>query len=274
MFRFIVSFNKIINSFNNIKFYYPSVIIISKEFQNFKNNEQNIVQSSKKITFEKTIDLKKVEFSYSKKNFIIKNTTFKIHKGESVAIIGKNGSGKTTLLNIIAGLIKPSNGQITSDDIFDIYSNRNTWFTKISYVQQNIFLMNATIKENIILMADEKIDMTKFNKVVDILNLDRFFNKLPYQLDSKTGINGINLSGGQKQIISLARALYKDSEVIIFDEATSALDANMTLLLKKLILSMKSKKTIIMALHNIGFFSICFDKIIEIKSGTISVSKS
>jgi ATP-binding cassette subfamily B protein len=213
-----------------------------------------------------------VKFSYLN-NTIFNNITFKINKGESVAIVGKNGSGKTTLLNLIAGLIKPNEGQVIVDNIFDIYPNKNIWFQGLSYVQQNIFLMDTTIKQNIILTNENKIDVKKLNRIIDILKLEEVFTNLPNQLDAKVGINGISLSGGQKQIISLARALYKDGDIIVFDEATSALDSNMTELVKNLIFSLKGTKTIIMVTHNLDYFFSCFDKIIEIENKSIKILK-
>jgi ATPase subunit of ABC transporter with duplicated ATPase domains len=144
----------------------------------------------------------------------------------------------------------------------------------LSYIQQNIFLLDNTIKHNITLSLEDQIDYHSFNKIIDSLQLDKFFKNLPDQLNTKVGVNGISLSGGQKQIISLARALYKNSEILILDEATSALDVNMIAIVKKLLLSLKGKKTIIMVTHDLNYFSGCFDKVIEIKSGTLNILKS
>jgi len=273
MFRFLTSVNKIINSAHLLKFSYPSAIAISNEFINFKKNESVIYKLNKDVLFEKSIDLLEIKFSYDDKNLILNDFTFKINKGESIIISGKNGSGKTTLLNMIAGLIKPLKGQVISDNTFDIYSSKENWFKNISYVQQNIFLLDTNLKHNIVLTSDDNINLEKFNKVLDVLKLNEFFSKLPDQLSTKVGINGISLSGGQKQIISLARALYKDSDIFIFDEATSALDIQMTERVKKLILSLKGKKTIIMVCHDVDYFSSCFDKIVEINNGGIKILK-
>jgi ATP-binding cassette subfamily B protein len=272
MFRLLTSISKIINSLHLLKFYYPSFIAISKEFIEFKSNNNNAISLHEKIIFNNSIEIKNVKFSYLN-NTIFNNITFKINKGESVAIVGKNGSGKTTLLNLIAGLIKPNEGQVIVDNIFDIYPNKNIWFQGLSYVQQNIFLMDTTIKQNIILTNENKIDVKKLNRIIDILKLEEVFTNLPNQLDAKVGINGISLSGGQKQIISLARALYKDGDIIVFDEATSALDSNMTELVKNLIFSLKGTKTIIMVTHNLDYFFSCFDKIIEIENKSIKILK-
>jgi len=272
MFRLLISINKIINSLHTLKFNYPSFIAISREFSDFKYNNDHAVSSKEKIVFNNSIEIKNVKFSYLK-NSIFTNINFKINKGDCLAIVGENGSGKTTLLNLIAGLTKPNEGQIIIDNIFDIYSNNDMWFQNLSYVQQNIFLMDMTLKQNIILTSDDKTDVKKFDEIVNTLKLEDVFTKLPDGLDTKVGINGISLSGGQKQIVSLARALYKNSDIIVFDEATSALDSNMSELVKNLILSLKGKKTIVMATHNLDYFLSCFDKIIEVENKGVKILK-
>lgn len=270
LFRLTMSFSRIIFSVHTLKFCYPAFVALYQELKDLKNN--NKINLDKKITFYQSIEFKNVKFSYLNNNYnILDDISFVINKNNIVNISGPNGSGKTTLLNLIAGIIQPTHGRILIDSNFSLYANEKNWFKKISYVQQNIFLLNDTLKKNITLTNNHEIDFVKFNKVKDSLKLDEFFKNLPNKLETHVGINGINLSGGQKQIISLARALYKDSELIILDEATSSLDENMTLLVKKLILSMKGKKTIIMVTHDADYFLDCFDKIIEVKSQTLKI---
>jgi ABC-type multidrug transport system fused ATPase/permease subunit len=273
LFRLMLSANKIIVSAHGLKFNYPSFKALSDEFRDFKKN--NRINSSEKIFFNDSIEFKNVYFSYTNNSYnILDNFSFICRKNDFLVISGDNGSGKTTLLNLIAGLIKPVYGQVLVDKTFDLYSNSNIWFQKLSYVQQNIFLLDNTIKHNITLTLEDQIDYHRFNKIIDCLQLEVFFKNLPDQLNTKVGVNGISLSGGQKQIISLARALYKNSEILILDEATSALDVNMIALVKKLLLSLKGKKTIIMVTHDLNYFSICSNKVIEIKSGTLNILKS
>ena len=273
LFRLMLSVNKVIVSVHGLKFNYPSFKSISEEFRDLKKN--NRINSNEKFFFNDSIEFKNVYFSYENNSYnILDNVSFTCRKNDFLVISGDNGSGKTTLLNLIAGLIKPVSGQVFVDKTFDLYFNSNVWFQKLSYVQQNIFLLDNTIKHNITLSLEDQIDYHSFNKIIDSLQLDKFFKNLPDQLNTKVGVNGISLSGGQKQIISLARALYKNSEILILDEATSALDVNMIAIVKKLLLSLKGKKTIIMVTHDLNYFSGCFDKVIEIKSGTLNILKS
>jgi ABC-type multidrug transport system fused ATPase/permease subunit len=268
-FRLLSSFSRIILHGQNLKFYFPSFRAISDEFQRLHIKKDAIFNSN--LTFKKTIELKNVSFSYlNNENKILENINFEFNKNECVCILGKNGSGKSTFLNLIAGLIKATDGAIIVDKVYDLYSNRIKWIEKLSYVQQNIFLLDSSIKNNITLENDEgKIDYIKYNKVLDILKLDNSFKDLSNGLNTKVGIDGISLSGGQKQLISLARALYKESEVLILDEPTSAFDSIKIELFRDLILSLKKITTIFLVTHNKDYFQGCFDKLIEIKSGKI-----
>jgi len=269
LFRLLSSFNRVIIASQNLRFLYPSFISIINLFKSFEAIKES--PSDKEFQFENAIEFKNVSFLYEDiSNKILKNINLKIKKGDTIGIVGKNASGKSTLLNLISALIKPSEGAIIIDDKYDLYSNRSLWNKKISYVQQNIFLLDSSIKNNICLEDENKIDYLRFNKILNDLELNSFFVDYQNLLNTIVGNNGSNLSGGQKQMISLARALYKkDSEIIILDEPSSAFDLNNAKLLKKILLILKKNKTIFMVTHDKDFFFDCFDKIIEIDSGKI-----
>lgn len=266
IFRLLSSLSRIILHGQSLKFYYPSFQAIIKEFQKF-SEKQDKNDLNNKIAFNNIIEIKNVSFSYSDdENKILKNVNFNIKKGDCIGIVGKNGSGKSTLLNLISGLIQPSSGEIIIDNSLDLYSNRNQWINKLSYVHQDIFLLDDSIKRNIVLIDDDKIDYLKFNKVVNLLKLDLYFKDFSNKLDTNVGNNGISLSGGQKQLISLARAFYKDSEVIILDEPTSALDLAKMELIREVIISFKKIKTVIIVTHNKEYFLDTFDKLIDLNN--------
>jgi len=269
-FRLLSSFSRIIIHGQNIKFLYPAFDALALNFKELSNNIRTNLEYQ--IPFYKSIELINVSFSYPiNKVNILDDINLKINKGESICIIGKNGSGKSTFLNLVSGLLQSTKGSIIVDGKDDLFTNRNSWIKNLCYVQQNIFLTNSTIKNNIVLNEEKKIDALKFNKIEHLLKLDLFFNELPEKLNTKTGNDGINLSGGQKQIISLARALYKDSNILIFDEPTAALDETKTKLFKEVILSLKGKKTIFMVTHDKSNFENCFDKILNFESGKIKL---
>jgi ABC-type multidrug transport system fused ATPase/permease subunit len=271
IFRVVPSFNRIIQNYQNMKFFKPSVDIIYNEFSKLTLNEN--INVKKNITFKKTIELKNVNLSYGTgSSLILSDINIKIVKGESVAILGDNGSGKTTLLNTFSGLLAPSSGKVIVDGQYDIYENNKLWLNNISYVQQNIFLINTSIKKNILLENETLSNNKKFLDICNILLLEKAFVNLPNKLDAIVGNDGLYLSGGQKQLISIARALYKDTEIILFDEANSALDKDYINILKELIISLRGKKTFIVVTHELSYLKECFDKIYRIKSGRIDLN--
>jgi ABC-type multidrug transport system fused ATPase/permease subunit len=133
-----------------------------------------------------------------------------------------------------------------------------------------VFLLNDTVKNNIILSNDYKFDDKRFNSVVDKLSLNNIFNNLSEGIDTNVGQSGSKLSGGQKQLISLARSVYKNSDILILDEPTSALDFNYISLFKNLILNLKDK-TIIIVTHDQSLDNHYFDKVIKIKDEIVEL---
>jgi ABC-type multidrug transport system fused ATPase/permease subunit len=270
LFRLLSSFNRVVIHGQNIKFNYISFLSIVDYFKKFSQYKKNLDYNKKNISFDSKIEFKNVCFFYDhNSNMVINDINLEINKGDCVGIFGKNASGKSTFLNLISGFINPTRGSIIIDDEHDLYTNRYSWNQKLSYVQQNIFLLDSTIKHNICLVDENQINQSKLMKIFDCLQLRTFFNIFPHKLETRVGNNGLHLSGGQKQIISLARALYKDSEIIILDEPSSALDYTNTQLLKNIIQSLKGQKTIFMVTHEKDLFNDCFNRIIKINSGKI-----
>ncbi len=262
LFRAIPSVNKILSSYNNIKFgtvflnTYVDDLKISKKIQ-LKNQDMD----SKNYNFNQSIEFKNVQYRYKEsEDLILKDINFIIKKNQSILIFGSNGSGKSTLLNLISGMLQNQSGQILVDGK-SVTLNKK-WTKQISYVQQNIFLINqSTLKDNIICRSSD-LDYEDENKIKNIsvsLNFKNIFKNLPNMLNTTINKNGYELSGGQKQILSIARALYKDSNIIIFDEANSALDNITKKHLKDMLLMLKGKKTIVFVTHDVDYFKDCFD---------------
>jgi ABC-type bacteriocin/lantibiotic exporter with double-glycine peptidase domain len=268
IFKAMPSINRILNSYQSLKYYKISTNLIFNEFsllkRDFKISDTNIV-------FNKSIEFKNVSFFYDNATDpIIKNIDLRIEKGESVAILGENGTGKSTLLNLMSGLLKPSSGSVLLDNVEqEIYSNKY-WIKKISYVQQNIFLLNESIKKNIILEREDLFNERKFDEIKQILSLDKAFNKFSSKLETVVGDDGLFLSGGQKQLISIARALYKNSEIIFFDEADSFLDSYYSLNLKDLFLKLKNRVTIVVVTHDTSLLNESFDRVFKIYNRNVT----
>lgn len=247
--RFIPLISKINTSINSLRYGLPTLNVLSDEIS--KNNQliTRIDNSSNDHIFIKSLEFKNVSFSYDlKKKFILDKLNFKISKGDLVKIIGKSGSGKTTLTNLIIGFLEPTNGEILLDNVF-IKGNHNKWISKIGIVSQSIFLLNDTIENNIIFGS--LIDKHRLKNVLNDVNLTKEDGFKP---SNYIGENGSNLSGGEIQRIAIARALYNDSDLIIFDEPTSNLDNDNTKLIESLINSLRKTKTIIVITHDKNLF--------------------
>ena len=238
IFRLMPSVNRISGSLQKLMFAAKAIDKIDNELKfevKKKNKITKIISDDWRI-----LEINKINFKYDDKKKVIEDFNLKIKKGDKILIKGHTGSGKSTLLNIILGFLKPDSGEIKCDgniiDLTDINYKK-----KISLVPQSIFLMNASVKENIIL-GDYNIN--KLEKTLKITDIDGKFNNL------EIIENGSNLSGGQKKRIGIARALYKDFDILIMDEATNEFDLNSEEIILKNIFETYSDKTIIAISHN------------------------
>jgi ABC-type bacteriocin/lantibiotic exporter with double-glycine peptidase domain len=273
MFRILPSCNRTLNAFNTIRYYYSTIHLISDELKALtinNNNDQNEKFKKNNLVFKNLIELKNLSFYYTdniKTVEILKNINIKIKKNKFTGILGDSGTGKTTLLNIICYLLKPSSGSLLLDNI-DVSDSYISYQKKIGYVSQNTYLVDGSIVENIIFGVDKKdYNDDKFNKVIDLSNVNEFLSKLPMGKDELIGEKGSKLSGGQKQRIGIARALYKNPEILILDEATSALDlSNERIIINNI--KKINNITVIMVSHNPNTLKIC-DNVYKIENKTL-----
>jgi ATP-binding cassette subfamily B protein len=242
-------------------------------------NENLIKEQKEKLIIEKNLDLKNlitfnnVSFSYDKKNYILENINFQIKKGLRVGIIGKTGEGKSTFLDLLMGLLEPENGTIYIDDVELTQDTNSSWQSKISHVPQKIFLSNSSLLENIAFGLDlNEIDRNRVELVSKKSQIHEFIMKLENKYLESVGERGIRLSGGQIQRIALARALYKNTEIIIFDEATNSLDVDTEKLIMKELYDLDKNLTVIMVAHRLNTIKDC-DIIFEIKDKRVSLIK-
>ena len=197
---------------------------------------------------------------------VLTNVSLEIKKGKSIALIGASGSGKTTLSDIILGLLMPQGGSVTADGT-DVYSMPMEWANIVGYVPQTIFLLDGTVRENIIFgLSDSKADDAKIWKSLERAQLKEFVEKLPQQLDTMVGERGIKFSGGQRQRIAIARALYNEPEILVLDEATAALDNDTESAVMESIEALHGKITLIIVAHRLETIKCC-DEIYEIIDG-------
>ena len=224
---------------------------------------QNKIDKNNIFNFKSSIKFHQVFFTYKGVDEpAIKEIDFEINKGDRVAITGKTGSGKSTIIDLIIGLIKPNSGFISVDNIKLDDKNISSWQKNIALVPQSIFLSDESILQNICLGYDnDEIDVKRVNSCIKQVCLEDVINKLPNQYQTKIGERGVRLSGGQIQRIGIARALYKNKNILILDEATNALDEDTEDKIINNIQNMSKDLTIIIISHRPQTLNFCNKKI-------------
>jgi len=273
-FRAIPSFNRITMHLNNIRYGGAVADLLYDDFTLLgvaqdRSHQENVDQH---LSFEQSLSAEHVCFSYDEKTgHVLNDLTLTIKRGEYIAIAGATGAGKSTIIDIILGLIPPSSGKITVDGV-DISNKVSAWRKKIGYVPQDIYLTDDTLRRNIAFgIPDEEISENKVIEALRLAQLGNFVPSLPKGLDTVIGERGVTLSGGEKQRVAVARALYLNPEILIFDEATSALDSRTEQELADAIRSLRGHTTIILVAHRIQTIKNC-DRIIFIRNGRIEAT--
>lgn len=179
------------------------------------------------LDFKQQLKLENICFSYSgNEDKIFENYNLTVRKGEVIGLVGPSGAGKTTLMNILLGFLKPTSGSYKVDETPLVEKHMKSFYQKIGYVQQQVYLIDGTLAENIAFgCKNEAVDLQKIEEVLKKASLWEMVNKLPEGINELIGENGTKLSGGQRQRVGIARALYFDAEILFLDEATSSLDS-------------------------------------------------
>ncbi|CAB5506163.1 Lipid A export permease/ATP-binding protein MsbA [Bathymodiolus thermophilus thioautotrophic gill symbiont] len=214
------------------------------------------------------IQFKQVCFGYAEDNLVLNNINLDIKAGDTVAIVGSTGSGKTTIIQLLAKFYSPNSGSITIDgaDInhFDLSSLR----AQIAFVDQHVRLFNDSVKGNIALGQTNTMSNEKIENAAKVANAYEFIQALGAQFDAEIGEDGVKLSGGQRQRLAIARAIAKNSPILILDEATSALDSATEKQVQTAIDKMQKNRTTIIIAHRLSTVQKA-DKIVVLHQGKI-----
>ncbi len=256
----------------------PALSKVSASYQTIKNTSSSLRTiyneinsstddlSNKELvrSFNNQIHFKNLSFRYNQgEEDLIKNMDFKINKNEIIGIIGQSGKGKTTLLDIFSGLIPDYEGELFVDGE-KIETNIQQWKPDIGYVSQSTFIFDDTIQNNVIVSRiGLPISENLYSESIKLSRLDEWISSLDMQSSSQISQDGSNISGGQQQRIGIARALYRNSEILVFDEPTSSLDSETESEIMETIYNLKGEKTIIIISHKVSILDQC-DRIIKL----------
>lgn len=247
MFNFVKDLQSQVQSLNEAIPYLKTVL----DYKLTASDNQEVDSGTENFKFENTIEFKNVNFFYKSSKETLSNLNFAIKKGGMIGLIGESGSGKTTITDLLLRLFKPISGEILIDKKNINSIKLSSWRKKISYVPQDIFLLNDTIENNI-RFYDESIQGKDIIEAAKIANIYDFVRELPEKFKTEVGERGIKLSGGQRQRIVLARALARKPEILILDEATSAIDTESEALIQNSINELRGKMTIFIVAHRLS----------------------
>lgn len=222
------------------------------------------------IAFRREIAFNHLTFRYAPHApWVLRGISFSIPKGGRVGFIGTTGSGKSTLLDLLMGLLHPTEGTLTIDGVVVAPQNQRAWRVHIAHVPQAIFLADTTIAENIAFgIPRDQIDYSRVRTAAQKAQIAQTIESWVHQYSTPVGERGVRLSGGQRQRIGIARALYKQADVIVFDEATSALDSDTESAVMEAIESLSDELTIIIVAHRLSTLKKC-TQVIELGDGLI-----
>lgn len=260
-YRMIPAVRAVLNSWSTLQNASYSIDTVLEGMEEEGGSEQ---EEDGGFTFERGIVADRLSFTFPDGELILNDFSMTIERGERVGVKGPSGSGKSTLFNLLLGFFEPTSGRIQIDGQTLTPVNRRLWHRLVGYVPQEVFIIQGSLAENIAL--GRAVNRDKIMYVLEQVKLKDWAKELPEGIDSSLGEYGSRLSGGQKQRIGIARALYKDAEVLFFDEATSALDSETEREINMALqdLSMRHKElTLVIIAHRASSLAFC-DRIIDL----------
>lgn len=266
--RVLPAFNRIIASYGAMQVARPYINTVC---DNLSMATENSDDECEPFLFSEDIAVNNVSFSYPKTaEMALEDISFKINKGEMIGVVGRSGAGKSTLVGLLTGLYSVDSGTLTVDGREITSENVSSWTKNIGYVPQSIYLLDATLAENIAFSEYGKpIDRERIYECCQLASID-FLDSLEHGIDTQLGERGVRLSGGQAQRIAIARALYRHPKVIIFDEATSALDGKSEEAIQQTILSLRDSITLFVIAHRLSTVEPC-DRILWLEDGAVKM---
>lgn len=267
LFRIAPALNRIQSAVIAINTSRTFVKQLNEQHDKYDYKVNSIPQISNKIPFHNAIRFENVKFSYNTGKEVIKNVSFEIKKGDFIGIIGLSGAGKSTLADILTGLLPIDSGKIFVDDIELNDKNFGQFRELIGYVPQQINVLDKSFKENVA-WGFEEVDEEKVVKALKDAQIYDVVSSFPDGINSTVLVGSNGLSQGQKQRLAIARALYRNPDILILDEATSSLDVQVENEITEMLTQLSSKKTIVSIAHRLSTLKAC-NKLVYMKDGQI-----
>ena len=279
IYRFMPSVNRIITSRLAIKYNLRALEVVAAALGGKTAQEMAAIPRrapGRAIRFASTVSLRGVSFQYTRDRAekTVDGLTLDIRKGQTIGLVGVSGSGKTTVVDILLGLLFPDAGSVEVDGRPLTRDDIAAWHGLIGSIPQDIFLYDDTLLRNVAFgVEDPLIDRQAVMRVIRAAQLEELVKTLPAGLDTVVGDRGIRLSGGQRQRVGIARALYRDPQILVFDEATSSLDAVTEREIGRAIECLGGQKTIVIIAHRLTTVMKC-DTVHLVDKGRIIASGS
>lgn len=271
--RLLPTCNRINSSLTQIGYAKPSVNAIFQAMEETTAEGYLANEPQTAVTLSQGISMENVSYAYEGgKEYVLENVTLDIPAGQAVGIVGASGAGKTTLLDILLGLLTPQAGQVCVDGI-PITGCYEGYLEQVAYVPQTTFLLDDTIRSNVAMGEEpEKIDDARVWHALEQAALAPLIRSLPEGLDTNVGERGLRFSGGERQRLGLARAMYRNPAMIVFDEATSALDLDTEAEVMRSVFQLKGAKTLIIVSHRQSAIERC-DRIYRVQDKNVRREK-
>jgi ABC-type multidrug transport system fused ATPase/permease subunit len=250
IFRITPSFTRISAALTQLKFSVEQINVLHAVMQKEAGDKKYLELNKEEVSFKKSIEAQNISFNYEASNPLFNQFNLKVIKGDFVLFKGESGNGKSTMAKMLLGLITPLKGEILIDGIAIERLNLNSWHDKVGYVPQKPVIIEGDLRENICIGVEKnEFNEDRFQEVIVQGELSKLYKKIG---DSKITEGGGSISGGQLQRIGIARALYRNAEVLILDEPTSALDIENAQLIDNLLVRLNHEQglTIIMISHS------------------------
>lgn len=271
-FRLIPAMRGILNSWATLQNASHSIAVVADGIAD--TTPEQASDTPVPFTFERSLRLENLGFAFPDGCLLFSGLNLEIRRGERIGVRGASGSGKSTLFNLLLGFFPPTEGRICIDGRELSPSNRNAWHRLVGYVPQEIFIIEGSLADNVAL-GHLPPDRDKVAHVLEQVQLKEWAETLPQGLDTPLGEYGSRLSGGQKQRIGIARALYKEAEVLFFDEATSALDSRTEQEINEALRTLSGRYrelTMIIIAHRESSLKVC-NRIFDLETGEVVVNE-